>query len=169
MAKNIIILLLPFFILISCASKEEKLQNYKDYVQNISDTLKFEDGFNTIKVIGEKRSIFRSYFIEDDLVFINEDVSIGNRGTSANKYFFKDDILIHYSEHSIFMQPDSTGRKSKFQIKGSIYLDGKNVLEAERFRTEGMIDFSSEEIESVIDHSKLLQELAKKNRPRKVE
>lgn len=169
MAKKSIVLLLPFLILISCASKEEKLQNYKNYVQNISDTLKFEDGFNTIKVIGEKRSIFRSYFLGDELVFINEDLSIGNRGTSANKYFFKDNVLIHYSEHSIFMEPDSSGKKSKFQIKGSIYFDGKTVLEAERFKTEGIIEFSKVEIKAILEQSELLKELAIKNRPRKVD
>lgn len=169
MAKKSIVLLLPFLILISCASKEEKLQNYKDYVQKISDTLKFEDGFNTIKVIGEKRSIFRSYFLDDKLVFINEDLSIGNRGTSANKYFFKDDVLIHYSEHSIFMEPDSSGKKNKFQIKGSIYFDGENVLEFERFKTEGTIEFSNDEIKAILKQSELLKELAIKNRPRKVD
>ncbi len=169
MAKKSIVLLLPFLILISCASKEEKLQNYKDYVQKISDTLKFEDGFNTIKVIGEKRSIFRSYFLDDKLVFINEDLSIGNRGTSANKYFFKDDVLIYYSEHSIFMEPDSSGKKNKFQIKGSIYFDGENVLEFERFKTEGTIEFSNDEIKAILEQSELLKELAIKNRPRKVD
>lgn len=169
MPKKFIVFLVPFLILISCASKEEKLKNLKDYVQKISETVKFEDGFNTIKVIGEKRSIFRSYFLEDDLVFINEDLSIGNKGSSANKYFFKDNVLIHYSEHSVFIQSDSSGKKNKSQIKGSIFFDGENVIEAERLSIDGIINFSDDEIKAILEKSELLRDLAIKNRPKKDE
>lgn len=169
MAKIFIVIAVPFLLLISCASKDERLQNYKEYVQKIADSLKFEDGFNTIKVIGEKRSIFRSYFIDDELVFINEDMSIGNRGSSANKYFFKDDDLIYFEENSLFMYPDSTGKKGKYQIKGSIYFDGNEILEIERFKTEGVTEYTKEDIDTILSHSKLLQESAKKNRPKKMQ
>lgn len=70
MLKYFIPLFLGFVLIVSCASKDEKLQNYKDYIQKISNEIKFEDGFNTIKVLGERRSIFRSYFLNDELVLL---------------------------------------------------------------------------------------------------
>ena len=70
MIKYSILLFLGFALIISCASKDEKLQNHKDYIKKIANEIKFEDGFNTIKIIGERRSIFRSYFINDEVVFI---------------------------------------------------------------------------------------------------
>ncbi len=91
-----------FVLIISCASKDEKLQNHKDYIKKIANEIKFEDGFNTIKVIGERRSIFRSYFINDELVFINEEVTIADRGSSVNHYYFKDDQLISYEAKNYF-------------------------------------------------------------------
>lgn len=68
MIKYFIFLFIGFVLIISCASKDEKLQNFKDYFQKVSNEIKFEDGFNTIKILGERRSIFRSYFIDDKLV-----------------------------------------------------------------------------------------------------
>lgn len=82
-------------------------------MQQISDKLKFEDGFNTIKVTRVKRLRFCLYFLNDEFVFINEDLNIGNRVTSANKYFYKDGHLIHYSEHSIYLERDSLGQSIK--------------------------------------------------------
>jgi hypothetical protein len=168
MIKHPILLLLLFTLNLSCASKDEKLNTYKKYVQQISDTLKFEDGFNTIKVTGEKRSRFRSYFLNDELVFINEDLNIGNRGTSANKYFFKDGYIIHYTENSIYLEKDSVGQSIKTQKKGLLYLDNQEVLESERFETKKATKFSIDEIKEIIIYSKLLMELAYKNRPESV-
>ncbi|MDY0082821.1 MAG: hypothetical protein RBR74_06540 [Ignavibacteriaceae bacterium] len=169
MARKLITLFLLFVIFISCASKVEKLQNIKTYVQEISPKNKYEDGFNTIKVIKEKRSIFRSYFYEDELVYINEELSVGNWGTSANSYFYKNNVLVYFTENSIFRILDSTGKVDKYQIKGSLYLDGDEILESERTKSNGTIEFSQEDVREIIEHSILLQGLAKKNRPRKIE
>jgi len=169
MNKNIFTYLLPFLIFISCASKDEKLQNYKNYVQEISTAIKYEDGFNTIKVIKEKRSIFRSYFLNDELVFINEDMNIGNWGTAANGYYYKNNELIYYTENSIFRIIDSTKKMDKYHIKGSVYFDGSEILEAERTKSNGSIEYTQEDIKEIIEYSILLQELAKKNRPKKSE
>ncbi|MDT3697208.1 MAG: hypothetical protein ROY99_12570 [Ignavibacterium sp.] len=167
MTRKSITLLLPFLIFISCASKDEKLQNYKTYVQKISNIIKWEDGFNTIKVIKEKRSFFRSYFLEDELVYINEELNIGNWGTSANSYFYKNNELIYYTENAIFRIIDSTNKMNKYQIKGLIYFDGNEILEAERTKSNGTIQYTPEDVKGIIEHSILLRELAKKNRPRK--
>ena len=96
MIKYFIPLFFGFVLIVSCASKDEKLQHLKEYIQKIADEIKYEDGFNTIKVIGERRSIFRSYFLNDELVFINEEVTIGNRGNSVNHYYFKSDQLVSF-------------------------------------------------------------------------
>lgn len=166
MTKKSIALLLPLLIFIACASKDEKLLNYKTYVQKISNIVKYEDGFNTIKVIKEKRSIFRSYFLEDELVFINEDLSIGNWGTSANSYFYKNNELIYYTENGIYRIIDSTNKINKFQIRGSIYFDGNEILEAERTKSYGTIEYTQDDVKGIIEHSILLRELARKNKPR---
>ncbi|MCU0344781.1 MAG: hypothetical protein MUF28_13285 [Ignavibacterium sp.] len=142
MIKYYIFLFLGFVLIISCASKDEKLQNYKDYIQKISNEIKFEDGFNTIKVIGERRSIFRSYFLKDELVFITEDVSIGNRGSSVNQYYFKDNNLISYNEKTIILKDNSLNITSK----------KTTVVE--------------NDVEKIINHAALLKELAEKNRPK---
>ncbi len=59
MLKYFITLFLGFVLIISCASKDEKLQNYKDYIKKISDEIKVEDGVKAIKVIGERRFNFQ--------------------------------------------------------------------------------------------------------------
>jgi len=160
-------LFLGFALIISCASKDEKLQNYKDYVQKISNEIKFEDGFNTIKVLGERRSIFRSYFINDEVVFINEDVSIGNRGSSVNHYYFKDNQLISYEAKTILMKDDSLNITTKTMITLGMFLDDKIILESDYWIGGVQTTVVESDVEKVISHAKLLKELAEKNKPRK--
>lgn len=167
MIKYSIFLFLGFALIISCASKDEKLQNYKDYVQKISNEIKFEDGFNTIKVLGERRSIFRSYFINDEVVFINEDVSIGNRGSSVNHYYFKDNQLISYEAKTILMKDDSLNITTKTMITLGMFLDDKIILESDYWIGGVQTNFVESDVEKVISHAKLLKELAEKNKPRK--
>lgn len=167
MIKYSIFLFLGFALIISCASKDEKLQNYKDYVQKISNEIKFEDGFNTIKVLGERRSIFRSYFINDEVVFINEDVSIGNRGSSVNHYYFKDNQLISYEAKTILMKDDSLNITTKTMITLGMFLDDKIILESDYWIGGVQTTVVESDVEKVISHAKLLKELAEKNKPRK--
>ena len=167
MIKYYIFLFLGFVLIISCASKDEKLQNYKDYIQKISNEIKFEDGFNTIKVIGERRSIFRSYFLKDELVFITEDVSIGTRGSSVNQYYFKDNNLISYNQKTIILKDDSLNITSKTMITMQIFLNDKEILESDFWIGGAQNTVVQNDVEKIIGHAKLLKELAIKNRPRK--
>ena len=166
MLKYFITLFLGFVLIISCASKDEKLQNYKDYIKKISDEMKVEDGVKTIKVIGEKRSIFSSYFINDDLVFINEDVSIGNRGSSANQYYFKDNKLINYNQRTLLMKDDSLNITTKTMINLELFLDGKEILESQYWIGIVQTVLVEKDIDNIIDHAELLKELAIKNKPK---
>ena len=167
MIKYSIFLFLGFALIISCASKDEKLQNYKDYVQKISNEIKFEDGFKTIKVLGERRSIFRSNIINDEVVFINEDVSIGNRGSSVNHYYFKDNQLISYEAKTILMKDDSLNITTKTMITLGMFLDDKIILESDYWIGGVQTTVVESDVEKVISHAKLLKELAEKNKPRK--
>ncbi|MBK7630356.1 MAG: hypothetical protein IPJ23_06625 [Ignavibacteriales bacterium] len=167
MIKAFLSLFLGFALIISCASKDEKLQNYKVYVQKISSEIKFEDGFNTIKVVGERRSIFRSYFLNDELVFINEEESIGSRGNSANQYYFKDNQLIRYNQKMLLMRDDSLNIKTKTMIVLGMFLDDKTVLETEYWIGDVQSVIVENDVENIIFHAELLKELATKNRPRK--
>jgi hypothetical protein len=169
MIKYFIPLFLVFVLVISCASKDEKLQNYKNYIQKVANEIKFEDGFNTIKVIGERRSVFRSYFLNDELVFINEEVGIGNRGTSVNHYYFKDGQLISYEQKTILMKDDSLNITSKTIISLGIYLDNKIILESDYWIGGVQTTVVESDVEKVINHASLLKELAEKNRPKKQE
>ena len=165
MIKYFIFLFIGFVLIISCASKDEKLQNFKDYVQKVSNEIKFEDGFNTIKVLGERRSIFRSYFIDDKLVFVNEDVSIGNRGSSANQYYFKDNKLISYTQKTLLMKDDSLNITTKTMITFEMFLDGNVILESNYWIGGVQTTVVESDVEKIISHSVLLKELAEKNRP----
>lgn len=167
MIKYFVFLFLGFVLIISCASKDEKLQNYKDYVQKISNEIKYEDGFNTIKVLGERRSIFRSYFLNDELVFITEDVTIGNRGSSVNQYYFKDDNLISYNQKTIVLKDDSLNITSKTMITMQMFLSGKEILESDFWIGGVQNTVVQSDVEKIIGHAELLKELAIKNRPRK--
>jgi hypothetical protein len=169
MIKYFIPLFLGFVLIISCASKDEKLQNYKDYIQKIANEIKYEDGFNTIKVIGERRSVFRSYFVNDELVFINEEVSIGNRGSSVNHYYFKDGQLISYEQKTILMKDDSLNITSKTIISLGVYLDNKIILESDYWIGGVQTTVVESDVEKLINHASLLKELAEKNRPKKKE
>jgi hypothetical protein len=167
MIKYSISLFLGFALIISCASKDEKLQNYKDYIKKIASEIKYEDGLNTIKVLGERRSIFRSYFLNDELVFINEDVSIGNRGSSVIHYYFKDGQLISYEEKTILMKDDSLNITSKTMITLGMILDDRIILESNYWIGSVQTTVVESDVETVISHAKLLKELAEKNKPRK--
>lgn len=167
MIKYFSSILIAFILIISCASKDEKLQNYKDYAQKISGEIKFEDGFNTIKVIGERRSIFRSYFVNDNLVFITEDVSIGNRGSSVNQYYFKDDKLIHFNQKTILIKDDSLKISSKTMITLMMYLDGNTILESDHWIGGVKTTVVEKDADQVINQAILLKDLAEKNRPKK--
>ena len=167
MLKYSISLFLGFVLIISCASKDEKLQNYKEYIQKISNEIKFEDGFNTIKVIGERRSIFRSYFLNDELVFVNEEVTIGNRGNSVNHYYFKGGQLVSFEEKTILMKDDSLKITSKTMITLSMILDDRIILQSEYWIGSVQTTVAENDVEKVINHAALLKELAEKNRPKK--
>lgn len=166
MLKYFITLFLGFVLIISCASKDEKLQNYKDYIKKISTEIKVEDGVKAIKVFGERRSIFSSYFINDDLVFINEDVSIGNRGSSANQYYFKDNKLINYNQRTLLMKDDSLNITTKTMINLELFLDGKEILESQYWIGSVQTVIVEKDIDIILGHAELLKELAIKNRPR---
>jgi hypothetical protein len=167
MIKYFVFLFLGFVLIISCASKDEKLQNYKDYVQKISNEIKYEDGFNTIKVIGERRSIFRSYFLNDELVFITEDVTIGNRGSSVNQYYFKDNNLISYNQKTIVLKDDSLNITSKTMITMQMFLSGSEILESDFWIGGVQNTVVQSDVEKIIGHAELLKKLAIKNRPKK--
>lgn len=165
MLKKSIVLLIPFLMIISCASSEEKLQNIKDYVAKLTAEIKFEDGFNAIKVRGEKRSIFRSYYQNEDLVFINEDLDIGIRGKSANKYFFRNGELVYFSEQTVLIKDDSLKINGKTMIRSEIYFNGTMSLYSERIIKGISVPFSELEISSIVEHSKILKDLAEINKP----
>ena len=167
MLKYSISLFLGFVFIISCASKDEKLQNNKDYIQKIANEIKYEDGFNTIKVIGERRSIFRSYFLNDELVFVNEEVTIGNRGNSVNHYYFKGGQLVSFEEKTILMKDDSLKITSKTMITLSMILDNSIILQSEYWIGSVQTTVVENDVEKVINHAALLKELAEKNRPKK--
>jgi hypothetical protein len=166
MLKYYIFLFLGFVIIISCASKDEKLQNNKDYIQKIANEIKYEDGFNTIKVIGERRSIFRSYFLNDELVFVNEEVTIGNRGNSVNHYYFKGPQLVSFEEKTILMKDDSLKITSKTMITLSMILDDRIILQSEYWVGSVQTTVVENDVEKIINHAALLKELAEKNRPK---
>lgn len=167
MLKYFIPLFLVFVLIVSCASKDEKLQNYKDYIQKIANEIKFEDGFNTIKVIGERRSIFRSYFLNDELVFVNEEVTIGNRGNSVNHYYFKGGQLVSFEEKTILMKDDSLNITAKTMLTLSMILDERLILQSEYWIGGVQTTVVEKDVEKVINHAALLKELAEKNRPKK--
>lgn len=167
MLKYFIPLFLGFVLIVSCASKDEKLQNYKDYIQKISNEIKFEDGFNTIKVLGERRSIFRSYFLNDELVFVNEEVTIGNRGNSVNHYYFKGGQLVSFEEKTILMKDDSLNITAKTMLTLSMILDDRLILQSEYWIGGVQTTVVEKDVEKVINHAALLKELAQKNRPKK--
>ena len=167
MLKYFIPLFLVFVLSVSCASKDEKLQNYKDYIQKIANEIKFEDGFNTIKVIGERMSIFRSYFLNDELVFVNEEVTIGNRGNSVNHYYFKGGQLVSFEEKTILMKDDSLKITSKTMITLSMILDDRIILQSEYWIGSVQTTVVENDVEKVINHAALHKELAEKNRPKK--
>ncbi len=167
MLKYFIPLFLVFVLVVSCASKDEKLQNYKDYIQKISNEIKFEDGFNTIKVLGERRSIFRSYFLNDELVFVNEEVTIGNRGNSVNHYYFKGGQLVSFEEKTILMKDDSLNITAKTMLTLSMILDDRQILQSEYWIGSVQTTVVEKDVEKVINHAALLKELAEKNRPKK--
>lgn len=167
MLKYFIPLFLVFVLIVSCASKDEKLQNYKDYIQKIANEIKFEDGFNTIKVIGERRSIFRSYFLNDELVFVNEEVTIGNRGNSVNHYYFKGSQLVSFEEKTILMKDDSLNITAKTMLTLSMILDDRLILQSEYWIGGVQTTVVEKDVEKVINHAALLKELAEKNRPKK--
>ncbi len=166
MIKYFSILFLGLVLIISCASKDEKLQNYKDYIKKVSDQIKAENGNRIIKVLGERRSIFSSYFIDNDLVFINEDVNIGNRGQSANQYYFKNNKLIYYNERTLLMHDDSLKIDKKTMINLELFLDGNEILESQYWIGNVQSVLVEKDIDNIIKHSKLLNDLAFKNRPR---
>ena len=165
MSKKLLSFLAAIFILISCASKDEKLQTIKDYVAKISSETKIEDGFDLIKVEGEKRAIYRAYYQEEELVFINENLDIGIRGKSSNRYFFRHNELVYYSEQTILLYDDSLKINKKTMLKSDIYFDGANVLESERIISGTVTPLSDKENLSIIEHSKVLKELADLNKP----
>jgi hypothetical protein len=167
MIKYSISFFLGFVLIISCASKDEKLQNTKDYIQKIANEIKFEDGFNTTKIIGERRSIFRSYFTNDELVFINEEVTIGDRGNSVNHYYFKDGQLVSYEEKTILMRDDSLNITAKTMITLSMILDDRIILQSEYWIGSAQTTVVENDVEKVISHAELLKTLAEKNRPKK--
>ncbi len=108
MIKYFSILFLRLVLIILCLSKDKKLQNYKGYIKKVSAQIRAENGNRIIRVLGERRSIISSYFIDNDLVFINKDVNVGNCGHSANQYYYKNTLFffnllaLHYVKFMVF-------------------------------------------------------------------
>lgn len=162
---NLIIVSLISFLVLSCASNEEKLQKYKEYVEKLGSEINYEDGFDNIKIFDEKRSKFRSYLKNDEIVFIKESVDIADRGKSDANYFFRNNELINYSEKSLVSEKDSTNRQAKKLIKILLYIDGTEVLESSKFINGNVSELSDNELKEIIEHSNILRNISLKNVP----
>lgn len=151
----ILILFALFLTAYSCASKEEKLEMNKAAVDQIKDNLKGAKEVQGLFVKGENRSRFRGYFQDDELLIINEDVSIGYWSGSTNIYFVKDGDFIHYTQKEV--GTDGPQSRNKRMINVEIYFDGKNVLEATKVINQKSVDISREEIDGILDHFEALK------------
>lgn len=162
---NLIIVSLISFLVLSCTSKEEKLQKYKKYVDNLSSEINYEDGFNNIKIFGEKRSEFRSYLKDNEIVFIKESVDIADHGVSDADYFFRDNELISYSGKSLVLEKDSTNQNNKKLIKIILFLDGMEALESAKFINGQVSELFDYELNEIIKHAKILRNISLENIP----
>lgn len=157
MSLRIFILIFVTFFLTaySCASKEEVLEKNKAAVEEIKDNLKGAKEVQGFLVKGEDRSRFRGYFQNDELLLINEDVSIGYWSGSTNIYFIKDGDFIHYTQKEV--GTDGPQSRNKRMINIEIYFDGKNVLEAIKVINQKNVDISRDEINGILDHFEALK------------
>jgi hypothetical protein len=160
---NLIIVSLISFFILSCANKEEKLQRYKEYVDILSREINYEDGFDNIKIFDEKRSKFRSYYKDDDIVYIKETLDFADRGKSDVNYFYRNNELINYSDKSIVYEKDSTSQKAKKLIKIMLFLDGTDVLESSKFINGQESELFGSEIQNIIEHSQTLRKISLEN------
>ena len=86
-----------------------------------------------LNVSAEKRSRFKSYLKNNEIVFIKVNLNIADYCISDNDYFFRNDELVNYNENSIIYETDSTNQKAKKLVKITLYLDETEVLESSKF------------------------------------
>ncbi|WP_337872445.1 hypothetical protein [Ignavibacterium sp.] len=165
---NIKILLLvsifTVFTAFSCASREERIELIKQEVEAILKKTDIAEMITGLFVEGENRSNFRAYFDNEDLIFINEDLSKGFWSGVTYHYYLKDDELIYLSQKEVgFEGPDS---KNKRTIVIEIYFDGEEVLDAVKKFEGQYTDIPREEIDLILSHAKKIKEVAKNLNPK---
>lgn len=166
MNLKIIVLVLLLFILPanSCASREELIELIKQEVELIKNQSDNAEMFTGLFVQGENRSSFRAYFLNDELIFIYEDMAKGFWSGVTNLYYFKGEELIYFSQNEVGFESASSKNKRKVEVE--IFFDGENILESSKKIKGQVVDISQEEIRDIIEHKNKLVDVAKSINPR---
>lgn len=158
-------LILLFFLLTaySCASREEKVEMIKQEVEVIKNKADKSEMYTGVFVEGEKRSNFRAYFDDKDLIYIFEDMAKGYWSGVTNLYYFKDDELIYFYQKEVGFEDANS--KNKRSIELEIYFDGENVLDSSKKIKGQFVDVPQEEINEILQHKNKLLEVARTLNP----
>lgn len=155
-------LILIFFItstiLVSCASREEKLAQAKEIVNVISDSLKNVKGESIYIADEDKRTRFTYYIIDNEIKYINEELFIPT-GHFVNFYYFDNSKLIHLDSRSLSYIPEESGLVKKPAEK-RIYLDGSEVLDSDIIVKGERTELQESEIKELIAYADKLFNLS---------
>ncbi|MFO7526254.1 MAG: hypothetical protein R6W68_12455 [Ignavibacteriaceae bacterium] len=152
---------LCFLLLLNCASREEKLEKTKEYVNQIKEALTNIKGESIVWTDSSMSSRSTYYIIDDKIKYINEE-QYTRTGHFVNLYYFNNDKLVHINSRGM----DYVNENDKLKKKASrvqIYFDDDEVLESIIIENGVEVELNENNKLFILDHSKKLMSLARED------
>jgi putative lipoprotein len=138
-------------------TKEVKLNTPQEIDAQLSEMHKVTDNW----AMGEASSTFYSFYFNDDLKFIIEQMNMGDYGSSEYKYYFKDGYLFYHEQNGKrkMMNPQNPNKTA--DVKVVMHFNGQgDLVGSSKTINYNVVELYETEAAGVLKHCELLVGIA---------
>lgn len=155
------LLTLCILLLLNCASREEKLERTKEFVNQIKEALISIKGESIVLTDSSISSRSTYYIIDDKICYINEE-QYTRTGHFVNLYYYQNDRLVHINSRGMDYVNDND-KLIKKSIRAQIYFNNEEVLESTIIENGDNIELDENYKLMILAHAQKLMTLARED------
>ena len=148
------IIVLYFFLIISCGGKEYTEEGIIEIVQRTNSLLAKLDGQRYDWASSKAYSRIMAYYPEPDIIFLNEKLTYRKPGDSFNLYYFKNGNLIHFIGKKLMYINVNDSKMKKELTNLTLYLDPDgDVISYNKILNNKSVSLVDSELDDILSHS----------------
>jgi|SRR5690606_33248359 len=156
-----IVIILAAIILISCASREEKLERTKEKVDAMKESLANIKGDNIYINEPDSRNRISYYLIDDKISFINEEIKT-HSSHFINLYYYDNGKLIYLNSKGLDYQ-QTEEKFDKLAKNYSVYFNGTEILESAVIVNKAYVDLTDDEKNKILEYSSKIYNMSEEH------